>query len=63
MSWRLALAYGISWLYFFFTVSIIVSIFGKINGVLINYGISWVIMIILIYAFNPSQKLKEPAYL
>lgn len=55
MSWHVILAYGISWLYFFFTVYFFVGLFGKVAGTLINYGISWILMIYILYVL---QKLK-----
>jgi hypothetical protein len=56
LSWDILLGYVISWLYFFFTVRIFTSLFGNINGTLLNYGISWVLMIAAVYIL---QKLKS----
>ena len=58
-SWQILIAYGISWLYFFFTVRIFTSIFGNIFGTVLNYGISWIVMIIAVFAL---QKLKTIHY-
>jgi hypothetical protein len=55
LSWHIVIAYGISWLYFFFTVRFFTSIFGNIFGTAFNYGISWILMIAAVFAL---QKLK-----
>ncbi len=51
------LAYIISWGYFFFTLPLIVKLTkgNKTVAVAINYGISWVLMLVVLYAL---QKLK-----
>lgn len=55
LSWHILIAYGISWIYFFFTVRIFTNLFGNVLGTAINYGISWVVMIGAVYS---QQKLK-----
>ena len=55
LSWHILIAYGISWLYFFFTVRIFTNLFGNVLGTAINYGISWILMIAAVYSL---QKLK-----
>lgn len=55
LSWHILIAYGISWLYFFFTVRIFTGLFGNIFGTALNYGISWILMIAAVYSL---QKLK-----
>jgi hypothetical protein len=49
------IGYIVSWMYFFISLPFIVQIFGKIKGSAINYGISWIIMIVIVYIL---QKLK-----
>lgn len=46
------LGYAISWAYFFITLPLMINIFGKINGSIINYGISWIIWIIISIAIK-----------
>ncbi len=55
LSWHILIAYGISWLYFFFTVRFFTALFGNIVGTALNYGISWILMIAAVYSL---QKLK-----
>lgn len=44
------LGYAISWVYFFLTLPIFMKILGKINGTIINYGLSWLVWILVTYA-------------
>ncbi len=37
------LGYVISWGYFFITLPLFIGLLGKINGPIVNYGLSWVI--------------------
>lgn len=48
-------SYIISWLYFFSTLPFFITVFGKVKGSAINYGISWLVMILVVYFM---QKLK-----
>lgn len=41
-------AYAISWAYFFLTLTLSHTMFGKVNGTLINYMLSWGLMIIVL---------------
>jgi hypothetical protein len=43
------LGYAISWVYFFLTLPIFMKLLGKINGTVINYGISWLVWIVATY--------------
>ena len=52
------LGYAISWVYFFLTLPIFMKLLGKINGTVINYGISWLIWIVVTYythSTNPDD--------
>lgn len=52
------LGYAISWVYFFLTLPIFMKLLGKINGTVINYGISWLIWIVVTYythSINPED--------
>ena len=42
-------SYAIGWIYYFITLPFIVKIFGVFNGMIINYIISWGIMLGIIY--------------
>jgi hypothetical protein len=44
------LGYAVSWVYFFLTLPILMKLLGKINGTIINYGLSWLIWILVTYA-------------
>ncbi len=54
--WHVLIAYGLSWLYFFYTLHVFKRIFGNIFGAMFNYGISWMLMIAVVFAL---QKLKS----
>lgn len=43
------LGYAVSWVYFFLTLPILIHLLGKINGTIINYGLSWLVWIIVTY--------------
>ena len=58
-SWHLILAYGISWLYFFFSVYFFVIIFGKVTGTLLNYGISWILMVGVVYILQKLNNVRQ----
>lgn len=44
------LGYAISWAYFFLTLPIFIHFLGKINGTIINYGVSWLLWTIITIA-------------
>lgn len=48
------LGYAISWVYFFLTLPILIKLLGKINGTIINYGLSWLLWIIVTYIIHSS---------
>ena len=50
-------AYIISWTYFLVTLPVYIRIFGKVNGTIINYFISWGILLFtfsIIHRFWPD---------
>lgn len=54
------IGYIISWLYFFISLPSLQSIFGKVTGSIINYSISVVVLIMVIYflqIYNPDGEL------
>ena len=51
------LGYVISWVYFLGTLTYVQRIFGKANGTIINYGLSWAVWFIAfdaLHTLNPS---------
>jgi hypothetical protein len=58
LSLNTIIAYGASWLYFFISLPIIKKIFGTITGTTLNYLISWVIMLIVIYILHTEPIIK-----
>lgn len=48
------LGYAISWVYFFLTLPIFMKFLGKVNGTIINYGLSWLIWIVVTYATHAT---------
>jgi hypothetical protein len=46
------LGYAISWVYFFVTLPIFMKLLGKVNGTIINYGLSWLIWIVVTYVIH-----------
>lgn len=46
--------YAISWGYFFITLPLFIKLLGKINGPLINYGISWIVWIIATFVIHQA---------
>ncbi len=44
------LGYLISWAYFFISLPLFIYWLGKINGSIINYGISWIIWMLITIA-------------
>ena len=56
------ISYIISWLYFLITLPLFIAFFGKVKGSAINYGISWILMIVVVYIlqrFGEKLKLKN----
>lgn len=56
------LAWVISWAFFLVTLPYVVKYTGKVAGIGINYGISWIVMLIGIYVlqqFNQPSKDKS----
>jgi hypothetical protein len=48
----LVAGYVISWGYFFITLPLFMKIFGKINGSLVNYGMSWIVWVVATYIIH-----------
>jgi hypothetical protein len=48
------LGYVISWGYFFITLPLFIGWFGKLNGPLINYGMSWIIWFVATFAIHQA---------
>ncbi len=49
------LGYAISWVYFFLSLPLLMKIMGKVNGTIINYGISWLVWIVVSYIIHSSN--------
>lgn len=45
-----------SWVYLVFTTPYAIHVLGKANGIAVNYGISWILMLGIVYIL---QKLKR----
>lgn len=55
-------AWVISWAFFIVTLPFVVKQVGKVAGVSLNYGISWIVMIVAIYILqklNPSKSSQD----
>jgi hypothetical protein len=50
------LGYAISWVYFFLTLPIFMKLLGKINGTVVNYGMSWLVWILVTYATHSTAE-------
>jgi hypothetical protein len=48
------LGYAISWVYFFLTLPFFMKFLGKVNGTVINYGLSWFVWILVTYATHST---------
>ena len=59
LSWHLLIGYGLSWLYFFCTVRIFTSLFGNIFGAALNYGISWILLIVVVFALQKLNSIQN----
>lgn len=53
------LGYAISWVYFFLTLPFLMKLLGKINGTIINYGLSWLVWIAVTYATHSTAPDDE----
>lgn len=53
------LGYAISWVYFFLTLPIFMKLLGKVNGTVINYGMSWLVWILVTYATHSTTDEDE----
>lgn len=42
----------LSWILFFILLPIMVHIFGKFRGVILNYGFTWICMFLIIIGLN-----------
>ena len=59
LTFTAALGYAISWIYFFLTVSYFQSVFGKVKGAGINYGVSWIVWIAVSTALTMMEKRAD----
>ena len=50
------LGYAISWVYFFLTLPFFMKLLGKVNGTVINYGLSWLVWILVTYATHSTAE-------
>jgi hypothetical protein len=48
------LGYAISWVYFFLSLPILMKLLGKVNGTIINYGLSWLVWILVTYTTHST---------
>jgi len=55
---NILIGYLVCWIYFFVTVKYFQSMFGQINGIVINYGISWTIWLIISYTLHTRDPTK-----
>lgn len=56
------LGYAISWVYFFLTLPFLMKLLGKVNGTIINYGLSWLVWIAVTYATHSTALDDEEKY-
>jgi hypothetical protein len=50
------IGYVLAWVYFFITLNTFQKVFGKINGAVINYSMSylvWILVVFIISKINP----------
>ena len=69
MSWSIyeiatnvGISYFIAWAFFFVTLPLFVSIFGKVKGSVVAYAVSWLFMLGLIWFienYDLFEKLKS----
>jgi len=58
---NVGVSYFVSWIFFFLMLPLFVTIFGKVNGTVIAYGISWVFMLGVVWIiekYNFVEKIK-----
>ena len=48
--------WALSWILFFIMLPIMIHFFGKVKGAVINYGFSWISMVIIILGIEFSIK-------
>jgi len=48
--------WALSWILFFIMLPIMIHFFGKVKGAVINYGFSWISMVIIILGLEFSIK-------
>jgi hypothetical protein len=48
--------WAISWILFFIMLPFMIHFFGKIKGAVVNYGFSWISMVIIILGLEFSIK-------
>ncbi len=56
---NVGISYVISWAFFFITLPLFVSFFGKVTGTALTYGVSWGIMLLVIYIFEKTNVDKK----
>ena len=53
------IAWVISWILFFIMLPLMVSVFGKVKGAALNYGISWASMALIIVGLELYNKKDD----
>ncbi len=53
------ISYSLAWLYFFLTLGLFRDIFGKKSGFVVNYLLSWAIMLILFYVLTKMNPVGD----
>lgn len=59
---NVVIGYAASWIYFLGTIKIVQTLFGKMNGAFINYGLSWIVWFIVFDALrvlNPNNQFLK----
>ncbi len=52
--------WAVSWILFFVLLPLMVNVFGKVRGAALNYGLSWVSMVVVIIGLEYFyQKEKQ----
>jgi len=52
LSLNVIFGYAVSWIYFIATLSIFQKMFGKVNGGIINYSVSWIVWLLASYLLH-----------
>ena len=55
------LAYIVSWIYFAVTLRIFTTMLGKVNGIFVNYILSWGLMIAVLFILGKLYPQPENA--